>query len=115
VTPAQLQALQPGDRVAYEGYGGRWWITTVDRVLATQIVTADGARWTRKGGVEVRKSGRSYGGLQILAEATPERVQAAAAADEHVALARRLGGVDWSGRDLATLRAVVALLDGGGA
>jgi hypothetical protein len=118
----QLQALKPGDSVAYESRSfdykthstvARWCITTVKEVLATQIKTADGKRWKQKNGWEW---GSQAGSLHRphLQEATPERIKAAAEADEHEGLVRRMRSIDWDKHDLATLRRVAAEVEGRG-
>ena len=122
MTPEQMQALRPGDLVAYEAerfdhrrraMTRRWVVTKVERRTSTQIVTF-GLRWATKTGLEIREMASS-GRRRCLQEATAERIQAAKDEDEREARVRRFGGGDyWEIRDLATLRAVKAILDGGG-
>lgn len=111
MTPAQMKALKPGDRVAYET-SKRWHVTTVERVLATQIATTDRRRWKMKNGGEFgAPKGFGYH-RSYLREATPERIKAAAEADEHETLVRKLSGLNWKARDLTTLRRVMLAVEG---
>lgn len=114
MTTDQLRALKPGDTVAYEvtrfsqsGTETHWRITTVDRVLKTQIVTKNDKRWSLKDGIEV---GSQADCKPFLCAATPERVQAAADDDEKEALARRLNLVSWKMHSLDSLRRVIAIV-----
>jgi hypothetical protein len=116
-----IQKVKPGDSVAYEARRfdlklrstvSRWHVTTVERVMATAIVTKDGRRWSIKNGKEHGVGAASLVGASWLREATPERVQLAADADERERLATRLFGTEWRGLDLATLRRVMLALEG---
>ncbi len=116
-----IQSAKPGDPVAYEARRfdsrtrmtvARWHVTTVERVMSTAIVTKDGRRWSRRNGKEHGVGPGSLAGASWLREATPERVQLAAEADERERLATRLFGTEWRALDLATLRRVMLALEG---
>ena len=76
-----------------------------------QIVTDDGLRWKRADGY-LYGAGRSRYGQPCLLEATQERIEAAAAADEKEKLVSQLGRVDWDTHGLETLRQVAAAVEG---
>lgn len=114
-----IQNAKPGDPFAYEtrrfdsrtrSTVTRWHVTTVERVLSTQIVTKDGRRWSCKNGKEYGARAGSLVGASWLREATPERVRLAADEDERERLATRLFGTEWRALDLATLRRVMLAL-----
>lgn len=115
MTTDQLRALKPGETVAYEvtrfsqsGIERHWRITTVDRVLKSQVVTKDDKRWTLKDGIEI---GSRADYKPILCAATPERVQAAADDDEKEKLAHRLDFISWKTHSLDSLRRVIAIVE----
>ncbi len=90
------------------GIERHWRITTVDRVLKSQVVTKDDKRWTLKDGIEV---GSKAEYKPILCASTPERVQAAADDNEKEALTRRLNLVSWKMHSLDSLRRVIAIVE----
>jgi hypothetical protein len=100
LTKAELKALKVGDEVAWEK-GGQWYVTTVSKVSSTSILTADHERWSMAHG---KRYGSTQGRSAWLSAVTPEYRAAA--------LAREAYETPWSKRDLATLRRVVAALEG---
>lgn len=76
----EMMALKRGDEVAWE-HRGRWHITTVDRVMTSQIATADGKRWSCKTSNCIGWSGGGWN-APFLTHATPDRKRAVAEAEE---------------------------------
>jgi hypothetical protein len=112
LTKAELKALKVGDEVAWEK-GGQWYVTTVSKVSSTSILTADHERWSMAHG---KRYGSTQGRSAWLSAVTPEYRAAALAREEHDRLVKRIVResyeTPWSKRDLATLRRVVAALEG---
>jgi hypothetical protein len=103
----ELAALKPGDEVAWKRNVG-WRIVTVKTIAATSIVTADGARWTKKFG---KKFGKMFGcgsDSVYLQRITPEIREAI----EKATLASRLDRIEWERHTVETLRRIAAIVEG---